>query len=53
MLGVLALATIPAAAWIAVTGNRPPLPTVPLLAITLVLILAVTLIDWSARLAMP
>lgn len=52
MLGVLALVTIPAAAWMAAIGKRLPLPIVPLLAITLVLILTVTLIDWSARLAM-
>lgn len=51
MLGVLAWMTIPATAWMAASGSRLPLPTVPLLAISLVLILAVTLVDWSIRLA--
>lgn len=51
MLGVLAWMTIPATAWMAASGTRLPLPTVPLLAVSLVLILAATLIDWSARLA--
>lgn len=51
LLGFLALATVPAAAWMAVRGNRPTSRSVMFLALGLVAILAVTLVDWALRLA--
>lgn len=51
LLGLLALAIVPAAAWIAAKGSRPSEQSILCLAVGLVAVLAVTLVDWIARLA--
>lgn len=51
LLGILALAMVPAAAWMAVRGSRPTSHSVMFLAIGLVAILAVTLVEWAIRIA--
>ncbi len=51
LLGFMALATVPAAAWMAARGDRPGTRTVMGVAIGLLATLAVTLVDWALRLA--